>query len=285
LRLLALETSARNASVAMLENQLDTPAFSESADSQLEELAENGPMTAVDENAQESASQHPNPESPHNSPFSKRRQPSSSVTLIRTIQQALAEKGWAPTDVDVVAVTVGPGSFTGLRIGLVTAKTFAYAAKARVVGVNTLEVIASQTRSAMPQASPDGHFKTIKVAIDAGRNQLFVGQYAFDREPSQQGLPDSAFHLEEKSTWLRQIGSDEIATGPALFRMQQELIDLKNEESNSFNVAPESCWTPTAMSVGLVGATKFLATDDDLIDEHEWWKLSPLYMRPSYAEE
>ena len=53
---------------------------------------------------------------------------------------------WAgkPRDVQRVAVTVGPGSFTGLRVGVTTAKTFAYAVGAAVIGIDTLEVIAAQ---------------------------------------------------------------------------------------------------------------------------------------------
>lgn len=282
MRLLALETSARNASVAMLENQLDTPAFSESGDEQLEE---NGNPTAADETGQKSGSQQSNPESRHNLSSPQLRQSSSSVTLVKTIQQALAKKEWAPADIDVVAVTVGPGSFTGLRIGLVTAKTFAYATKARVVGVNTLEVIASQTRTAISRTAPEARFKSIKVAIDAGRNQLFVGQYPFDPDNSELSQPEADFHIEEKSAWLSQIGHDEIATGPALFKMQQDLSDLKSSGKDSIAVAPESCWTPIAITVGLVGAANILATEDCQKDEHEWWKLSPLYMRPSYAEE
>ena len=264
MRLLALETSARIASVAMLDFQLDTPAFSESGDTQLEE---NGLPAVVHDSSQKSGLAIAPPESHYSGATPQRRPASSSVTLIRTIQQALAEKNWSPSDVDVVAVTVGPGSFTGLRIGLVTAKTFGYAAKAQVIGVNTLEVLASQARKiAKTHSGPDTQFQNIKVAIDAGRNQLFVGQYPFEYSKSAQLAPHESapdFRIEEKSTWLRQIGNDEIATGPALSRMQQELSDLKRS-GDTVEVAPESCWTPTAASVGLVGVAKVLETKDHL---------------------
>ncbi|HBO44409.1 MAG TPA: tRNA (adenosine(37)-N6)-threonylcarbamoyltransferase complex dimerization subunit type 1 TsaB, partial [Planctomycetaceae bacterium] len=50
----------------------------------------------------------------------------SAQSLAPAVVQTLADAGWKPEDVELVAVTVGPGSFTGLRVGVTTAKTFAY---------------------------------------------------------------------------------------------------------------------------------------------------------------
>src|SRR4030042_1258471 len=55
----------------------------------------------------------------------------------------LKQVGWRPADVQLVAVSVGPGSFTGLRVGVTTAKVFAYAIGAEVLAIDTLETIAS----------------------------------------------------------------------------------------------------------------------------------------------
>ncbi len=66
-----------------------------------------------------------------------------SVKLLPAIETLLAECGRAPKDLDLIAVTKGPGSFTGLRIGVVTAKTMAYALHVPLVGVNTLDAIAA----------------------------------------------------------------------------------------------------------------------------------------------
>ncbi len=68
----------------------------------------------------------------------------SARSLAPGIAKLLAEVGWKPRDVGIVAVTTGPGSFTGLRVGLTTAKSFAYAVGAQVLGINTLEVLAEQ---------------------------------------------------------------------------------------------------------------------------------------------
>lgn len=66
-----------------------------------------------------------------------------SVKLLPAIETLLAECGVTPKDLDLIAVTKGPGSFTGLRIGVVTAKTMAYALHIPLVGVNTLDAIAA----------------------------------------------------------------------------------------------------------------------------------------------
>ncbi|MCA9264481.1 MAG: tRNA (adenosine(37)-N6)-threonylcarbamoyltransferase complex dimerization subunit type 1 TsaB, partial [Planctomycetales bacterium] len=68
----------------------------------------------------------------------------SAESLAPTIREVLTSVGVTPRAIELVAVTVGPGSFTGLRVGVTTAKTFAYAVSAAVVGVNTLEVLANQ---------------------------------------------------------------------------------------------------------------------------------------------
>src|SRR5687768_12135976 len=65
-------------------------------------------------------------------------------SLAPGMKQILQTAGWQPRDVQLVAVTIGPGSFTGLRVGVTAAKTLAYAVGCEVMGVDTLEVIAAQ---------------------------------------------------------------------------------------------------------------------------------------------
>ncbi len=68
----------------------------------------------------------------------------TAQSLAPALHDLLAAADWSPKDVELVAVGVGPGSFTGLRIGVTTAKTFAYAVGAEVVGANTLVALAAQ---------------------------------------------------------------------------------------------------------------------------------------------
>ena len=68
----------------------------------------------------------------------------TAQALVPAIRSQFDAAGWKPTDVQLIAVTQGPGSFTGLRVGITTAKTFAYAVSAQVIGVNTLLALAEQ---------------------------------------------------------------------------------------------------------------------------------------------
>src|SRR5207342_1377544 len=92
----------------------------------------------------------------------------TAQVLAPAIQQLLTAAEWSPKSVDLVAVTAGPGSFTGLRIGVTTAKAFAYAIGADVLGINTLEALALQ---AAPSASP------LWTVLDAQRQELFAARF------------------------------------------------------------------------------------------------------------
>lgn len=91
-----------------------------------------------------------------------------SVKLLPAIETLLAQCGTEPKDLDLIAVTKGPGSFTGLRIGVVTAKTMAYALHIPLVGVNTLDAIA---------ASFAGEDAVVCPLIDARNTRAYGGFY------------------------------------------------------------------------------------------------------------
>lgn len=84
--------------------------------------------------------------------------------------------GWAPALIEQVYVSVGPGSFTGARIGVTFAKTLALACGARVVAVPTLEVIAA---NALQILEPPQH---LVVLIDARRRQVFAQGFELARD-------------------------------------------------------------------------------------------------------
>src|SRR5436190_8290305 len=92
----------------------------------------------------------------------------SAATLAPAIVELLAEANWHPGDVQLIAVASGPGSFTGLRVGVTTAKVFAYAVQADVIGVNALEAIANQT----PLDA-----KSVWTVLDALRDQVVAAKF------------------------------------------------------------------------------------------------------------
>ena len=100
------------------------------------------------------------------------------------IEDVLHQAGVTPSDLDAIAVGIGPGAFTGLRVGLATAEALGLALQIPVYGASTLDVIAFATRRSRP----------FGVVTDARRRELFWATYnRFDERRSEPavGAPGS----------------------------------------------------------------------------------------------
>jgi tRNA threonylcarbamoyladenosine biosynthesis protein TsaB len=112
---------------------------------------------------------------------------SHSTNLIEMIEQVLGQAATKLSDVDLFAVAIGPGSFTGLRIGLATAKAFAVHLRKQVVGVSTLAAIAHASQAKGQVIS----------LLPAGRGEVFAQQFAVgDGEMTEL---DHAQHLSPRA--------------------------------------------------------------------------------------
>ena len=101
---------------------------------------------------------------------------SSSEFLLEKIAFLLKENRLSPTDLEVVAVSAGPGSFTGIRVGLATAKALAYGLGQTCCGVSVLEALALMNVNLEP--------KRLLTVIPAGRNQIYWQAFVADCENS-----------------------------------------------------------------------------------------------------
>lgn len=99
--------------------------------------------------------------------------------LMPMVEAVMAEAGASFSALDRIAATIGPGTFTGVRIGLAAARGLALAADRPVIGVTTLEAIAAN--AAEPGANPSRH--PILVAIDARRGELYLQSFSPELEP------------------------------------------------------------------------------------------------------
>lgn len=176
------------------------------------------------------------------------------------VRSALDELGWSPSSIDLVATSLGPGSFTGLRIGITAAKTFAYAAACDVLAVNTLEVIASQARFC----------GEIVSLLDAQRKQLFAA--TFERSADTLACC-SKTGVVTVAELLARLMPHQLLIGSGLKHLTEFLTDHPL-------VADESIWAPRADTLGEVAAAKYAAGV-----RHDVWSLNPEYFRRSAAEE
>ncbi|ODT03944.1 MAG: tRNA (adenosine(37)-N6)-threonylcarbamoyltransferase complex dimerization subunit type 1 TsaB [Mesorhizobium sp. SCN 65-20] len=109
--------------------------------------------------------------------------------LMAVIDEALAQAGKTYADLGRIAVSTGPGSFTGVRVGVSAARGFSLALKVPAVGVTTLEALAAETRDALgPRA--------VLAALDAGRDEIHAALYdehgGVLREPAVLTLGEAA---------------------------------------------------------------------------------------------
>lgn len=186
----------------------------------------------------------------------------SAQTLAPAMRELLASVSWQPTEVALVAVSIGPGSFTGLRLGVTTAKVFAYAVRAEVLGIDTLEIIAHQVSPEVDQ---------VIALIDALRGQVVARPFV--RQPAGWFAPSGPPRLVSIQALVEQLSPDVVLSGPVLGRLVGQLpAEVRTSE-------PES-WQPRASTVGRLAARRYAAGE-----RHDLWTLGPHYARPSAAEE
>ncbi|MBN1588118.1 MAG: tRNA (adenosine(37)-N6)-threonylcarbamoyltransferase complex dimerization subunit type 1 TsaB [Pirellulales bacterium] len=186
----------------------------------------------------------------------------SAQSLAPALCEVLDRAGWEATDLGLVAVSVGPGSFTGLRVGVTTAKTLAYCAGADILGIDTLETIA---------AGVPAECRRVAVALDAQRGQ--VAAAVFSRRDDGWFDWEVPMRLVDVDAWLAELPEEIAVAGPVLRKLADSL-------PKQVKVLPSEVWAPTAASVARLAARDFAAgRRDDL------WKLVPRYSRRSAAEE
>jgi len=184
-----------------------------------------------------------------------------TVEMAPAIAAMLAQQGVASEALTAVAVAKGPGSFTGLRVGITAAKTLAYAVGAEVFAVNTLKVIAWQAPSARQR---------VCAVLDAQRQQLFVADF---RRTGEHLAEVSETRILDHADWLAGLTPEVAVTGPGLSGLEDRL------PAGIAVVAP-ACWTPQAATVGRVACLEYLGGA-----RHDLWTLNPRYYRSSAAEE
>jgi len=168
-------------------------------------------------------------------------------------------------EIGCVAVDLGPGLFTGLRVGIASAKALAHALRVPMIGVASLDLLAFPVRFSQ---------RLIVAAIDARRGELF---YAFYRQvpgglqrlsPHQVGTP------EDLASELMAAGEDCLLVGDGVVRYWDRFDDLTKVE-----LADSGLAYPTASSLVQLAHARAL--------REEWvkpWELEPLYLRAPDAE-
>jgi tRNA threonylcarbamoyladenosine biosynthesis protein TsaB len=194
----------------------------------------------------------------------------SAKTLAPAIEKLLMDQGLTTGDLQAIAVIQGPGSFTGLRVGIATAKVMAYALRIPVIALDTMDVIARDFfRSHREHSRPIDLF----VVVDAFRGQSFWGRYQLRNQQLIQTVPTKIDDNEALADEIQRQtqDSDTFVVGPSLQKLKESLKQ------------PQGTWLgyqPQASVVAELGWQAWIRGETSDI-----FGLLPTYYRSSAAEE
>ena len=186
-----------------------------------------------------------------------------SQTLMVMAEDLLKQCGKTPADVEAVAVANGPGSFTGVRIGVAAAKGFAWASEIPIYGVSTLEAMA------LGLGISDGF---VCPVMDARRNQVYNALFYVNQGVLTRQTPDRAIALEDLKKEVQTLEKPVFLVGDGSILCYNT---LQNDVPNLI-LPPEWKMHQRAVGVGLA-ALKQETADDAAA-------LAPNYLRLSQAE-
>ena len=196
-----------------------------------------------------------------------------SETLMPHVAQALEMAGTAKEELTGIAVSIGPGSFTGLRIGLAAAKAMSYALRVPLVGVSSLEALALHYM--VPHV-------TLLPLMDAQKKNAYAEELHW--EAGAAGLmlavdaPVAVRPLEEIVARARELAASG-RTVVLLGDIVQKRLAGKEDLPAGVLIPPPQLLLPRAAHVAWLGAQRLAAGEEDNVMD-----LEPIYLRRSEAE-
>ncbi len=181
--------------------------------------------------------------------------------LMPAIDGLITGFGFKHKGIKAVAVATGPGSFTGLRVGLSLAKGFCHALQIPVIGISSLRALAFQLPLTPHPIAP---------LLSSRRGEAFTALFLWNRENGlDRKQEDNCFKLEDIPSLFTDktvfVGNDFLTQGALL----KELM------GNHTRIAPPQCWQLRASSIGALALARF-----DTGDLDDPFNLVPRYFRP-----
>ena len=193
---------------------------------------------------------------------------SHSRTLLAMAESLLINLGIKLSEIGLIAVASGPGSFTGVRIGVSAVKGLAFGSDIPVCGVSTLEAMAWQTPAADTEM-------IICPVMDARREQVYNALFKWDDTVLERLCDDRAISIEELAVDLLNHELPCLLVGDGVKVCSAGFAGMGSAGSLDYSVAPEPMRYQTAYGVALAALKK---------EPAEASKLEPFYLRPSQAE-
>ena len=189
-----------------------------------------------------------------------------SQKLMPMIENMLKISDINVNEMDMIAVCQGPGSFTGLRIGMATAKALAHVNKLHIVGINSLELLAGNM---------DLCDKKICSILDAQRTQVYMGQYKFENNELVELKNVDVVEIDDLLEELKNSNEEWILVGEAVYKYEEKIKEIENiyipAPSHNVNKASSLC---------SIAVNKYKKE----IDTYDCYSINPVYIRKSQAE-
>lgn len=188
--------------------------------------------------------------------------------LTPLVEDVLAHADVTAADLDAVAVSMGPGSYTGLRIGVSTAKGWALATDADLVGLPTLEAYAARVR---PMAAPGD---VLCPLIDARRDEVYAAAYRVTADDLAVQAETKALTVDALSEWIGAVEGRLWLMGDGAAKSRDALASVGTAQTvlSPDVVAPSAAW------VARRGQTRLHAHGPDDRSTFE-----PLYVKEVHA--
>lgn len=190
-----------------------------------------------------------------------------SETIMPMMEHLKGLIGIDLSEIDAIAVTSGPGSFTGLRIGVATAKAMALALNVPIIGVPTLDVIAHNMVFTQDLICP---------IMDARRNQVYTSIYKWKEEVLERICEHEAMDMQELLDRFETLKGDIIFVGDGIENFKGQIIDRLGERAK---FSPSFLKMQRASTLGHIACEEYKKgnlEDADLF--------TPIYLRKSQAE-
>lgn len=190
-----------------------------------------------------------------------------SQMMMPLVEQMFKAAELDPTEIDAFAAAVGPGSFTGVRIGVATAKAMAQAAKKPCVAVSTLEALAFSSKYFEGIVSP---------VLDARRDQVYNALFRGGRDGLERVTEDRALALDELLEELKNTGERILFMGDATLVFEEKIKAVLGDAA---------VFAPKILNLNLGGAVAELGLEKLKKGETlSYGELIPSYVRLSQAE-
>lgn len=188
-----------------------------------------------------------------------------AAEIIPRIDALCRSQGWQPRDLEEVYVSAGPGSFTGLRIGVTLAKTLAFATGVKLVAVPSLDVL---VRNSPPEAMH------AIVVLDAKRDQIYTARYT--RQANGEWQAAEPAHLDSLAQMLSRAPRPVYLLGDGIPFHQKFIL----ADEAAVTITPPQAWRALASVVAQIGHRMARAGQFT-----EAQALLPIYIRKPEAEE